>query len=106
MRCRSMIQAPASSVSVNRIRPRPRPRVALALPYHPRTFAPGLHTVVGDFVLECIHRLPEMRVTIGRKQLLLDQAAERCFDELFARLDVIEDVRAENEEAAVDVHAA
>src|SRR5262245_36602045 len=104
MRCRSMIQAPARSVSVNRIKP--HPRLALALPYHPRTFAPGLHSIVSDLVFERVHRLPEALVPVRSQQLLLDQAAERSFDELLAGLYVVEDVRAEREEAAVHVNAA
>src|SRR5690606_13434758 len=71
-------------------------------PEHPRAVALRFHAVERDLVLERIHRLPEAVVPIGHQPLLLDQSCEGFLDELFALVDVVEDLPSQSEEAAVD----
>src|SRR5207237_489692 len=75
---------------------------ASSLPDHPGAVAPRFHAVEGDLVLEGVHRAPEAVVAVDAEELLLDQALEGALDELVALLDVVEDVVAKNEVAAVD----
>ncbi len=53
-------------------------------------------------VLERVHRRPEAVVPEGHQPALLDQPPERLLDELLALADVVEDLPAEDEVAAVD----
>src|SRR4051812_40959282 len=53
-------------------------------------------------VLECVHRHPEPVVLIRGEATRLDEALERCTDQLLTVAYVIEDFVSQNEEAAVD----
>src|SRR5262245_41962256 len=53
-------------------------------------------------VLRGIHRHPEAIVRVREQLVLLHESAERLRDELFAFLDVVEDLAAEGEEPGVD----
>ena len=54
------------------------------VPQSPRTIPARLHAIVGDLVLERIHRLPETGVPVSNQQPLLDESCERLLDQLFA----------------------
>ena len=64
--------------------------------------AARFHAVEGDLVLEGVHRLPEALVAIDSELALRDQSLERLLDQFVAFLDVVEDLAAQAEEAAVD----
>src|SRR5690606_12282055 len=49
-----------------------------------------------------VHRAPEALVPIGQELPFRDQPVERGLDQLVARLHVVEDLLAQDEEAAVD----
>src|SRR5690606_10775077 len=74
----------------------------LLLPDLPRTIAAPVHAIEGDLVLIRIHRLPEPVVSVRGQQTLLPKSGKRLFHQLFAFDDVIEDLPAECEKAAVD----
>src|SRR5262245_1485932 len=71
-------------------------------PHLPRSLAPGVHVVEGLLLLECVHTRPEPLVAVGDQLLEANEALEGFLHELFAVLDVIEDLALEGEEAAVD----
>ena len=71
-------------------------------PHLPRRPAAGRQRLQVVLVLQGVHRRPEALVRIGDQLAALDQALERLFDELFAVVDVVEDLAAEDEEPAVD----
>src|SRR5215813_1866618 len=52
--------------------------------------------------LRRVHRHPETVVRVREQLVLLHESAERLLDELFAFLDVVEDLTAEREEPGVD----
>ena len=62
-----------------------------------------LDHVLEDFlVLQGVHRAPEALMLEGKQLIRLDQPAERRLDQFLAILEVVEDLGAEDEEAAID----
>src|SRR5438309_1474018 len=72
------------------------------VPDGPRSLAASVHLVERLLVLEGVHRCPEPGVAVGAQLLQPDETLEGLLDELFAFLDVVEDLALEGEEAAVD----
>src|SRR6476659_8046608 len=60
------------------------------------------HVLEDLLVLQRVHRAPETFMLEGKQLIGLDQPPERRLDQLIAILEVIEDLRAEDEEAAID----
>ena len=62
----------------------------------------GVHAVEHKLVFQAVHGPPESGVPVGRQLAFADQAAERFLYQFFTRPQVVEDILAKNEEAAVD----
>ena len=68
--------------------------VDLLLPDCPRTVAPAFHPIVGNFVLQRVHLLPEASIAVDRQLPLGNEALERFLDKFVTLLDMVEDVMA------------
>src|SRR5262245_36026428 len=71
-----------------------RPAVA------PRHAALLDHVLEDLLVLERVHRAPETFMLEGKQLIGFDQPPERCLDQLFAVLEVVEDLGTQDEETA------
>src|SRR5687768_15501536 len=74
---------------------------AVAAPDFPRGLAAGIQVFERHFFLERVHRVPEPVVLVRGELVHPDQPLEALDDELFALVQVIEDLRLEREEPAV-----
>src|ERR1700743_2723563 len=61
-------------------------------PHHPGAFAPRLHAVERNLILERIHRPPEPSPPERHEFARSDQACERLLDQFLALVDVVENV--------------
>src|SRR5690242_1606387 len=72
------------------------------MPDLPWRIALGVHALERLQILEGIDAAPEALVVVRHQLALGDEALERRLDQLLAGLDVVEDLAAEDEVAAVD----
>src|SRR5207245_1197803 len=70
-------------------------------PYLPRRVARGVQVLDALLVLGRVHREPEAVVVVSQELVVAHQSLKRLKHQLVAVLDVIEDITAEDEEAAV-----
>src|SRR5262249_39980120 len=80
----------------------PRDRADTGLPYLPGTVACLEHLLELLLILERVHRRPESRVLVREELVRSAETPERLLDQVFALLDVVEDLGAEDEVATVD----
>src|SRR6185437_15068545 len=69
--------------------------------------SPGHPTLLNQIlekllVLQRIHRSPKALMSESKELVVVDQPAERFFDQVFAIAQIVEDLRAKDEEAPVD----
>src|SRR3954453_16685758 len=80
--------------------------LAVLQPHGPRRDRGVRQRVEAVLLLERVHRRPEALVAIRDQLARRDQPAERLLDELLTLLEVVEDVVAEDQVAAVDPQGA
>src|SRR6185437_4726428 len=74
---------------------------ALRIPHHPRALPAVVHLLELGALLDRIGGRPVALVRVGEHPALVDQPRQRVFHQVFALVEVVEDLRAEHEVAAV-----